>query len=463
MSVKRAYIMPHPPLIFPEIGGGEEKKIQPTIDSMRKVADEIAEIQPDTIIIISPHSIMYSDYIHISPGDSAQGNMSQFRAAQVEIQVEYDTDFVSQLEIASEQNGIPAGTLGEKDPGLDHATIIPLRFINEKYTDYKAVRIAPAGISFDELYEFGKTIRQVADKSEKDVVIVASGDLSHKLKSDGPYGFAKEGPEFDQLICKTIESGDFSIFMNIDPGFEEKAADCGLRGFIIMAGAFDKTSVDSKLLTYEGPFGVGYAVGSFKPGETDEGRDFLNKYLEVQAQKISDERSKEDEYVRLARSTVEELAINHKEYKPDYELPDTMTDEKAGVFVSIKKDGELRGCIGTTGPVTANVGEEIIRNAISASSEDPRFPPIVKNELNRLSYSVDVLKPPEDIPDKSMLDVKKYGVIVSLGMKRGLLLPNLDGIDNVDEQIRIAMQKAGIPLSDIDRVSLQRFEVIRHY
>lgn len=463
MSIEAAYLTPHPPLIFPEIGSGEEKKIQATVDSMRKISKEIAEIGPDTVVVLSPHSIMYADYIHISPGDSASGDMSQFRAPQVKIEISYDTDFVKKLALTSEQNGIPAGTLGEKDPELDHATMIPLRFINEQYKDYKAVRIAPAGISYDELYRFGMVIKQVAEESEKKVIIIASGDLSHKLKDEGPYGYAKEGPEFDRLICNAVETGDFGIFMNMDSGFEEKAADCGLRGFIIMAGALHKTAVDSKLLSYEGPFGVGYCVGRFIPGGEDDVRDFLDKYLNKQKDIVSEKRRKEDEYVRLARNTVEELASHHKEYKPDYKLPSSMTDEQAGVFVSIKKDGELRGCIGTTGPVTENVGKEIIRNAISASSEDPRFPPIAKTELDRLSYSVDVLKPPEDISDRSMLDTKKYGVIVSLGGRRGLLLPNLDGIDNVDDQVKIAMQKAGIPLSDIDKISLQRFEVIRHY
>ncbi len=463
MSIKAAYIVPHPPLIFPEVGGGEEKNIQTTIDSMRSISKEIAEIKPDTIVIISPHSIMYSDYIHISPGNSAEGDMSQYRAPQVRIRLKYDTDFVKDLEINSEQSGIPAGTLGEKDSMLDHATMIPIRFINEVYTDYKAVRIAPAGISFDDLYKFGQVIKLTAEESDKKVVIIASGDLSHKLLDDGPYGFAKEGPEFDDLICRAIETGDFGIFMDMDPSFEEKAANCGLRGFIIMAGALHKTKVDSELLSYEGPFGVGYGVGKFMPKGQDDSRDFLDKFLRSQKDKIDEQRSKEDEYVTLARNTVEELAIHHKEYKPPQKLLQAMIDEKAGVFVSIKKDGELRGCIGTTGPVTANISQEIIRNAISASSEDPRFPPITREELDRLSYSVDILKPPEDIADKSMLDTDKYGVIVSLGMKRGLLLPNLDGIDNVDDQIKIAMQKAGISLSDIDKVSLQRFEVVRHY
>ena len=143
------------------------------------------------------------------------------------------------------------------------------------------------------------------------------------------------------------------------------------------------------------------------------------------------------------------------------EFPDFFRKEKAGVFVCIKKRGELRGCIGTILPVTKCVAEEIIRNAISASTEDPRFDPIRPDELEWLEINVDVLGKPEDIDSPDELDVKRYGVIVTSGYKRGLLLPDLDGVDTVEQQIEIAKSKAGI--RDGEKVSLQRFEVIRHY
>ena len=117
--------------------------------------------------------------------------------------------------------------------------------------------------------------------------------------------------------------------------------------------------------------------------------------------------------------------------------------------------------IGTISPVTKCIGEEILRNAVSACSEDPRFAPVEKDELDKLVYSVDVLGKAEDIEDRSQLDIKRYGVIVTNGIKRGLLLPNLEGIDSVDQQIEIAMQKAGIGKDE--PYSLQRFEVVRHY
>ena len=144
---------------------------------------------------------------------------------------------------------------------------------------------------------------------------------------------------------------------------------------------------------------------------------------------------------------------------PD-DLPPEMTEQAAGAFVSLHAHGQLRGCIGTTGPTTENVAWEIVQNAISACSRDPRFPPVTVSELDSLEYSVDVLGQPEPIPSPAELDVKKYGVIVSCGGRRGLLLPDLEGVDTVEQQIDIARQKGGI--SSREKYTLERFEVVRH-
>jgi AmmeMemoRadiSam system protein A len=163
--------------------------------------------------------------------------------------------------------------------------------------------------------------------------------------------------------------------------------------------------------------------------------------------------------VKLAKDTIEKYIREEKIISP----PSTLTPEmkeRAGVFVSIKKKGELRGCIGTFLPSTENVANEIIQNAISAATKDPRFPPVDATELDELEYSVDVLSQPEKISSKNELDPKKYGVIVKSGARRGLLLPDLEGVDTVEEQIRIASIKAGIfPEEDIE---LYRFEVKRY-
>lgn len=162
--------------------------------------------------------------------------------------------------------------------------------------------------------------------------------------------------------------------------------------------------------------------------------------------------------VKLAKDTVEQYIRHRKMIVPPGDPADEMT-MKAGVFVSIKKQGELRGCIGTFQPTTENVASEIIQNAISAATQDPRFPPVNSKELEALEYSVDVLTAPERVESKKNLDPKKYGVIVKSGVRKGLLLPDLEGVDTVDQQVGIASMKAGIYLDE--DIELYRFEVKR--
>ena len=169
----------------------------------------------------------------------------------------------------------------------------------------------------------------------------------------------------------------------------------------------------------------------------------------------------EDAYVRLARKTIEEFIQNGKIISVPDGLPDEMYTGRAGVFVSIKENGNLRGCIGTIQAVQPSIAEEIVQNAISASTKDPRFSPIEPSELDKLTISVDVLGDAEKIASPDKLDVKRYGVIVTKGYRRGLLLPNLEGVDTVEDQVEIAKSKAGIGMDE--QAELERFEVVRHY
>ncbi len=464
MSILAAAAVPHPPIILPEVGNGEEKKISATSDAYKEISRRIVELNPDTIVITSPHSVMYADYFHISPGRTAEGNMSQFRAGQVSLKVNYDSDFVEELERAAAAENLPAGKTGERNATLDHGTMIPLYFLKKAGLDFdkvKFVRIGLSGLSNTLHYKLGQLIRRTAESLNRKVVFVASGDLSHKLKSDGPYGFVEEGPKFDREVTENLKNADFLKLLTMNPQMCNRAAECGLRSFWIMSGAADKTAVESEFLSYEGTFGVGYGVFWFNFAGNDETRNFdvqLAEYKKIQ----SDERKKtEDEYVKLARLSLETFVKTHKPAELPKNLPEEMTSRQAGAFVSLHKDGELRGCIGTILPTTASIAAEILQNAISACSRDPRFSPVEESELDDIEYSVDVLTEPERIFSSRFLDVKKYGVIVESNGKRGLLLPDLEGIDTVEKQLATARQKGGI--TPREKVMLWRFEVIRHH
>jgi AmmeMemoRadiSam system protein A len=161
--------------------------------------------------------------------------------------------------------------------------------------------------------------------------------------------------------------------------------------------------------------------------------------------------------VKLAKATVESYVREGKKPRPRKLTPEMR--ERAGVFVSLHKHGQLRGCIGTFEPKEKNVAEEVMANAISSATGDPRFPPVTASELDDLEYSVDVLTEPEPITDISQLDHREYGIIVESGWRRGLLLPDLEGVDSVEEQIAICRLKAGI--SGEEPIKLYRFQVRR--
>lgn len=165
--------------------------------------------------------------------------------------------------------------------------------------------------------------------------------------------------------------------------------------------------------------------------------------------------------VKLAKDTVELYIRKGKVLQVREEDLTPEMQEQAGVFVSLKVRGMLRGCIGTFQPLERDIAHEVVRNAISAATGDPRFQSVRVGELDTLEYSVDVLTPPEKIEKTNDLDPRRYGVIVQAGGRRGLLLPDLEGVDTVEYQISIAMQKAGIPPGT--PVELSRFEVKRYH
>ena len=460
MAIIAAYMVPHPPMIVPQVGRGSEKQVDATIRAYEAVAEEIAELRPETIIVTSPHAVMYGDYFHVSPGGHAYGDFRRFGAPEVAFREKYDTELVKRICALAKEKGFPAGTLGERDRELDHGTMVPLYYVEQKYKDFRLVRSGLSGLSLAEHYAYGQIIRQAAEETGRKSVLIASGDLSHKLQSYGPYGFAKEGPEYDARIMDAAGRAAFGEMLTFDETFCEKAAECGHRSFVIMAGTLDGMEVGVKVYSHEDVTGVGYGICSFRPGVENAERRFLEKYRAEQEKKLRQKRAAEDPFVRLARETVER-------YVRDREVPGVpewatgeMTGKRAGVFVSIHEDGRLRGCIGTFLPTRENIAREIISNAVSASTRDPRFDPIRPEELARLEINVDVLGTPERIESEAELDVKRYGVIVSSGNRMGLLLPDLEGVDTVEQQIDIARRKAGI--SPRERVSLERFEVVRH-
>lgn len=364
---------------------------------------------------------------------------------------------------------IPTASLDENtenlyniDLELDHGAMVPLYFVDNN-KNYKLVHITYGMLSPLELMNFGKCINKAVLDTNKKAVFIASGDLSHRLTKDGPYPYTPLGAEFDKELISTLEKGDLKSLFTLDKHLICEAGECGLRSLYILAGAINDNTISSKLLSYEGPFGVGYGIMEFTPS-SNKNADLYSELLKDK-NKENERRIKEGNvYTRLARLNLNYYFNNGRLLTVDelinsnYDDISKLLNDKKGVFASLKINGDLRGCIGTTEPTTNSIAEEIINNSISAALNDPRFSPLRKEELMDIDISVDLLYPPEKTTFEE-LDSKKYGVIVSCGHRRGLLLPNLEGIDTTDKQVAIAMEKGGIMPNE--NYSLERFKVER--
>lgn len=458
------FTMPHPPIVIPEVGHGQEINIENTSQACYKVADDIAQIKPDTIIIVTPHGPLFSDAIAMSYEKSIEGDLGKFGAPKVKQELDINLQLTKKIIECAEKENILTAKITKSSAReygvkyeLDHGTMIPLYFINKKFRNYKLVHITYEMLPKMMLYKFGMCIKKAVEETDVNAVFIASGDLSHRLTKDGPYEYSPYGQKFDKEITSLLERGDVSGVFNIDNKTIEEAGECGLRSYYVMLGAMNGFNIKGDILSYEGPFGVGYGVMSFSL--KDENKDTYNSLVEEKNKMMARKIENEDIYVRLARESLTYYLV-HGNYMdlPEYVTPEMKSDAR-GVFVSLKEEGQLRGCIGTTLPTTESVAKEIVRNAVEAGIHDPRFMPVRESELEYIDFSVDVLTIPQKASVRE-LDPKKYGVIVKSGVKSGLLLPDLEGVDTVDKQIDIALQKGGI--SHGEDYTIEKFEVIRH-
>ena len=352
MAILAAMAVPHPPLIVPEVGHGAEQQIAPTIAAYQRVMERAAALRPDTVVILSPHTVMYADYFHVSPGAGASGSFAAFRAPQVQVATAYDSGFCEALVKRCREEAFPAGTLGEKNAELDHGTMIPLYFLQQHLRGVPVVRIGLSGLPARAHYRLGQHIAAVAEELGRRVLIIASGDLSHKLKADGPYGFASEGPVFDARMQAVFRSGDFLRLLLTPADLASGAAECGLRSFWIMAGTLDGRQVKSELLSYQGPFGVGYGVGWFLPGGLDDSRDIGVQLARCEAEAMRAIRDREDSLVKLARLSLETFVRTHQLAVIPEDMRKSFADKRRGAFVSLKKDGQ---CVAALAPSSRSV------------------------------------------------------------------------------------------------------------
>ncbi|NLJ33393.1 MAG: AmmeMemoRadiSam system protein A [Firmicutes bacterium] len=453
MGVVSAAIVPHPAIIIPEVGGREISRVMATRKAMQTLSRRLKEAEPETIVIITPHGAVFRDAVPLLKEPKLRGSFAPFGVPQISYTGENDLELVEEITSTCNKLAIPTveisggllGRLGLRSE-LDHGVLVPLHYFREEGINTPLVVIGMALLPNPVLYEFGQAVARAAARRGRRVAVVASGDLSHRLTPAAPAGYDSGGRVFDEKIVAAVKEWNPKEIMDLEPDLVERAGECGWRPIIMMSGSLKGLPVEGEVLSYQGPFGVGYLVASLKIGEGGQGTtlstDVANPYVEV------------------ARRSLETYVRDGKQFI----LPQSLSPglkRRAGAFVTLKKDGRLRGCIGTVEATKSTLAAEIAANALAAGLRDPRFPPVEKGELSQLTYSVDVMGPPEAVASQGELDPQRYGVIVRAGGRTGLLLPNLEGVETATQQVEIARQKAGIDLHE--KMKLYRFEVERHY
>lgn len=458
--------MPHPPIAVPEVGGEEAKKVAATIDSMRNLSQEIRMVNPELLVAITPHGHVLSDAVTVTDLDFFEGDLAQFGTTGIKVGFSADKAAVEAVIAACRHYSFPCapldkGMLGQyrRASKLDHGLVVPLSFIAKAGWQGKLLPVNVGLLSYEELYHFGVILRESLDALGRKWVLLASGDMSHCLLPQAPAGYSPQGAIFDEIIRQAVAEGDVRRILSLEPDLVEEAAECGLRPLIMALGAMDGYEIETSVLSYEGPFGVGYLVARLQAGKKSATRELCEALYKERKEKLEKNRAKESWPVRLARRSITHYLQEGKYLKDEGNYGEG-DKSRAGVFVSLKKHGSLRGCIGTIEPTQENLAQEIIYNAVSAAFRDPRFTPLEEDELDELEISVDVLAKPETVSDINELDPDEYGVIVSKGPRRGLLLPKLSGINSAEQQVTIAKQKAGIRPEE--QVKLERFRVVRY-
>ncbi|HET6350903.1 MAG TPA: AmmeMemoRadiSam system protein A [Coriobacteriia bacterium] len=448
-------IAPHPPIIVAGVGGSRREPALVTIRALDSVRRAIETFEPDTLVLMSPHAPALADAIVIDDSSHLRGSLSDFGDSVAHV---FAGDPALSQAIAEDLAASGTASLARSHDArlragwLDHGSLVPLSFIDPDHVN-KLVVISLSYVPYPEHRSIGMAVRSAAERLGRRVVFVASGDLSHRLKRDSPAGFSERGSELDAKIVALVTAGTLQELSDIGPDLVEAGGECGLRSFIAMSGFCGPDPVPTAVMSYEGPWGVGYLVGIAGAAGLDAAQ---RAGVLESGTKAGSPGGEESDIVRLARATIEAYVTGGPLPKP---VLKGNYPQRAGAFVSLHEGEGLRGCIGTIAPTRATLADEVIGNAIAAATQDPRFDPVSESELDLLDVKVDVLHAPEPARLED-LDPSTYGVIVTNGHRRGLLLPDLEGIDDVETQVRIARSKAGI--APEEPVEYERFKVDRY-
>ncbi len=440
-------LMPHAPILVPGVGGENFVHVETTAQAMSMVASHTLVAHPDTIVLISPHSPRQSGAFGLWYTPQLRGSLGRFGSPEDRVDLPLDRVFADQLELEAERRGLRTWRIAHEP--LDHGAVVPLRYLIAAGWNGQTVILGLNYHGEGGLDQLGQAIAATAQELKRRTAIIASGDMSHRLTRTAPAGYDPDAHRFDEAFVGLLREGTYGGIRRLDPALQEKAAEDVVDSTQVALAASGYRTAGHEVLSYEGPFGVGYGVailfeppksGTARPDAAGPEGKVVSRFADLPA---------------IARWAVE-AKLQNGPAKPPFCAGGELA-ERGAVFVTMRTEaGELRGCRGVTTPVERDMVWETWHSAVAAALHDPRFPAVTAEELPRLRFTVTVLGQLEPVTLSEELDPAVYGVVVSSrDGRKGVLLPAIAGIDSVEKQLAIARQKAGI--ADGEFVHIERF------
>jgi AMMECR1 domain-containing protein/aromatic ring-opening dioxygenase LigB subunit len=441
-AVQIAVLMPHAPVLVPELAGERLAEEARTVAAMRDAARRVMKHQPAALVLVSPHSPRRRRAFGVWTPERHEGSLARFNAPELAVDLPNDRTMIGELMTASDECDVDLWFIEDGD--LDHGAVVPLWFMQEAGWSGTTTILSLNDAANGGLEKLGKTIARAASHRGGVVALIASGDMSHRLKPGAPCGYHPDAKCFDDEFIRMVDEGDAPGLLDFDRGLRGLAGEDVVDSTVVALAAVGNDMRGHQVLSYEGPFGVGYGVAVLH----EHGAGALAEPLAEAAA-----------LPHVARLSV---AAALGLYEADSPAPAGITGRQAPVFVTLRTiRGDLRGCVGTISPRRAHVVEETWFNARAAAFEDRRFTPLRPHELEEILFEVSMLHSFEEVRDMEEIDPRHHGVIVSAaGSRRGLLLPGIEGVDSAVQQIAIARRKGGIGLDEA--VRLQRFRVDKY-
>jgi AmmeMemoRadiSam system protein A len=440
--------MPHAPVLIPALAGERLADVSATVNALREVARHVVQSRPDTLVVISPHGPRRRHSFGVWDGAKLTGDLARFCAPEISVSLPNDVPLATGIAEKAETAGIATWFIGPHE--LDHGAVVPLWFLVEAgwAGPLVVLSLATSGLNGD--FELGEAISAAATRLGRQVAVIASGDMSHCLTPTAPGGYDSRAALFDRNFIQNLRRGDLPGAVSAEANLVTAAGEDVIESTAVACASVRWNATGHRVLSYEGPFGVGYGVAILY--EAPAGTPAAGR-AEPAGEAGAFEFSLLPE---IARRSLAAAFAGQGEQPPE---GTGILNERKAVFVTLRQaDGQLRGCMGTIEPRYRNVLTETWEMARAAAFDDRRFPPLKADELAALRIEVSIMHPPEPVGSPGELDPMRYGVIVrALDGRHGLLLPGLPGVGSVECQLALARRKGGI--SPDEEIEIQRFEV----